>query len=309
MGKRERGGRWVENPEDIGEVSDPNFVRLPDPRSLFAFRADRMRSLAAGNPLGDYLTFLAALASAQHALATGLPDPPAFAPDLLATRIGAAVPPLAPDLLGDESGRFNVLLTGLLDGVELAAAPEAARHACAQVGRMPWPERLQTAEAIFTGSYPAEHLAETVFIASALQVFLASHAAALPANRLKAVGDGVCPACGSAPVASMIVSWPSASRVRYCACSLCQTLWNSVRIKCTSCGSTKQIAYYSSEQLPATVAVETCGVCRCYIKHFGRHQDPALDPVADDIASFGLDVKIREDGFRPGGINPLMISG
>jgi FdhE protein len=159
------------------------------------------------------------------------------------------------------------------------------------------------------GTYPADQLAASLFVASGLQVFLAGHAAALPASRLKPVGDGVCPACGSAPVASMVVSWPGANRVRYCCCSLCQTMWNYVRIKCTSCGSTEKIAYYTAEGLPETITVETCGACRCYIKHLHRHRDPELEPVADDIASFGLDLKIREDGFRPGGVNPLSISG
>ncbi len=81
-----------------------------------------------------------------------------------------------------------------------------------------------------------------------------------------------------------------------------------MRIKCKSCGSTEKIAYYKAEHLPETIAVETCGMCRCYIKHLHKHLDPQLEPVADDIASFGLDLKIREDGFRPGGVNPLFIS-
>ncbi len=76
------------------------------------------------------------------------------------------------------------------------------------------------------GSYPVERLAESLFVASALQVLLARRAAALPALRLRPVGDGVCPVCGSAPLASMVVSWPGANRVRYCCCSLCQTMWN-----------------------------------------------------------------------------------
>ncbi len=77
MGKRERGGRWVENPEDIGEVSDLNLVRLPEPSLLFATRAERLRAVAEGNALGDYLRFLAVLGSAQHDAATAMPVSPA----------------------------------------------------------------------------------------------------------------------------------------------------------------------------------------------------------------------------------------
>ena len=57
------------------------------------------------------------------------------------------------------------------------------------------------------------------------------------------VGDGVCPACGGAPVASVVVGWQGAHGTRFCACSLCATQWHEVRIKCVLCGSTKGIAY------------------------------------------------------------------
>ncbi|MBV8574229.1 MAG: formate dehydrogenase accessory protein FdhE, partial [Acetobacteraceae bacterium] len=48
--------------------------------------------------------------------------------------------------------------------------------------------------------------------------------------------------------------------------------------------------------------------CRCYIKHLQQQRDPALEPFADDIASYGLDLLLREQGFRRGGINPLFIA-
>ena len=308
MGKRERGGRWVENPEEIGDVSDPNFVRLPDARSLFAARADRFLTLADGHPLGDYLRFLSSLARAQHRAACASPEVPPPDPDLLATRIGAEMPPLAPDLLVRDVAGFAAALGGVLAALDAAALPDAAREAAERVAVAPPADIAALAETLLMGSYPADRLGEAVFVAAALQVFLARHAAMLPGERLRPVGDGVCPACGSAPVASMIVSFPGASRTRYCACSLCQTLWNYVRIKCTSCGSTEKIAYFSADEIGADAAVETCGVCRCYIKHIHKDRVQAMDPVADDVASFGLDLLIREDDFRPGGVNPLFIA-
>jgi FdhE protein len=82
-----------------------------------------------------------------------------------------------------------------------------------------------------------------------------------------------------------------------------------VRIKCTACGSTEGIAYYTIEDQPATIGIETCGVCRCYIKHMQQHEDAALDPVADDIASYALDLLAADQQFRRAGINPLFLTG
>jgi FdhE protein len=43
------------------------------------------------------------------------------------------------------------------------------------------------------------------------------------------------------------------------------------------------------------------------MKVLNRQKDAALDPVADDVATLGLDLLVRELGFRRGGINPFLI--
>jgi formate dehydrogenase maturation protein FdhE len=35
--------------------------------------------------------------------------------------------------------------------------------------------------------------------------------------------------------------------------------------------------------------------------------DPDADPVADDVASLGLDLLVRETGFRRGAVNPFLL--
>ncbi|TXM82201.1 formate dehydrogenase accessory protein FdhE, partial [Methylobacterium sp. WL116] len=135
-----------------------------------------------------------------------------------------------------------------------------------------------------------------------------SLAARLDRSALKPVADGVCPACGGAPVASLIVAWTPADKARYLACSLCGSQWNHVRIRCTACGSGEAITYQSLDELSKDIQVETCGTCHSYIKHLHQHRDPALDPVADDVASYGLDLKIAEDGFHKAGLNPLFVT-
>ena len=54
-------------------------IRLPQPTNLFADRAARLAQKAEGNPIGDYLRFLARLVRAQQQAAatvqTAAPDP------------------------------------------------------------------------------------------------------------------------------------------------------------------------------------------------------------------------------------------
>lgn len=295
-----------ENPENIGEVSGPVFVRLPDPLSVFALRADRLRAVAEGNLLADYLRFLSTVAAAQDAAAHALPDPRKLDSVELEARFAAGMPPLSLELLQQDS-EFVATLDWLLHRLTVENMPDAAKKARHGVLSMSETERIALANSIFGGAYPADRLAEGLFVAAALQVHLARCANRLPASGLKPVGDGVCPACGSAPVASLVVGWRGANQARYCCCSLCGTMWNYVRIKCTSCGSTERIAYSTIEHGSQDITAETCAKCSCYIKHLRQYRDPALEPFADDVASFALDLLLREEGLHRGGINPLFI--
>jgi len=38
-----------------------------------------------------------------------------------------------------------------------------------------------------------------------------------------------------------------------------------------------------------------------------QQNDRFLDPIADDVATLGLDLLVRELGFRRGGVNPFLI--
>jgi hypothetical protein len=142
----------------------------------------------------------------------------------------------------------------------------------------------------------------TLFVAAALQVHFARQAAHLNSKDLVPVGNGVCPACGAPPVASMVVGWQGAHNTRFCACSLCSTQWNYVRIKCTLCGSTDAISYKQIEDGDKLVRAETCDSCRGYVKILQQLDNPAIDPVADDAASLALDLLVRELGYRRGAV-------
>jgi FdhE protein len=285
----------------IGQVSDPDFVQLPDPAAMFAKRANRLRVLAEDHPLGPFLKFLAGIVDVQQAAVAALPPvalPPA---DRLAQRLEHGMPPLAADSLCEGSG-FADTLAFVAGRAGLADAPDAAEQARVRLLLLPAPARLTLAEDLLAGSYHVEQLAETLYVAAALQVHLARLAARLDPSRLKPVGDGVCPACGGGAVASMIV----ASRARYCCCALCGTLWNHVRIKCTACAATVGIAYYAIEGGSQDSTVETCKTCQTYIKHLHQQRNAAIDFLADDLATFALDSLARDSGFRRATPNPFL---
>lgn len=294
------------DPTAIGEVSAPPFVRLPRPRQLFAERAARLRMLAQGGAeLAPYLDFLAALAEVQSAIQDSLPelDPPDEATCARARAFN--MPPIDRNMFAVEAA-FETL-DQLVKRASSIEQPAMAAEALDRLMRAGPPERGNMMRNVLADAIPVETLAEHVLVAAALQVDFARLAAHLDAKSLVPVADGACPACGAPPVSSLIVGWHGAHGSRFCACSLCGTLWNHVRIKCTLCGSTEGIGYQEIEGGPGTVKAETCDKCGCYVKILHQHKDPGLEAVADDVATLGLDMLMRDGGYRRGSFNPFLI--
>ena len=202
---------------------------------------------------------------------------------------------------------FNATLNCLLTLARDIDMPEPAHAALARTTSAQAAARDAMVRAVLTDAIPVEALADLLFMAAALQVHFARRAARLDGRRLVPVGDGACPACGAPPVSSAVVGWLGAENTRFCACSLCGTLWNYVRIKCTLCGSTKGITYRQVEQSDGLVRAETCDTCRGYVKILQQQENPALDPVADDVATLALDLLVRTLGYRRGAVNPFLL--
>lgn len=296
------------DPSRIGGVAEAPFVRLPDPATLFAARARRFQAVAEGHTMADYLRFLAVVVEAQADAVIAVPPPAGIPAAQLALRSEHAMPPISADQVRGSQDLMAVL-DWLLDHVVLDAAPEAARDAAANVRAMASETRFDLAADILEGAYPIDTVAESLFVAAALQVHLTRLASGLNAAAVQPPAEGVCPACGGVPVSSMVVGWTQANKARYCACSLCGTLWNHVRVKCTACGATDGMAYSTIEGGSQTVGIETCSTCKSYIKHLQQHAEPQLDPVADDVASYALDLLAREQDFRRSSLNPLFLIG
>jgi FdhE protein len=183
-----------------------------------------------------------------------------------------------------------------------------------RVGSVPWPDADRSGppltiagcvDAVLNEAVPADAIAEHIIINAALQ----SHFARLAAEPrpLAALGDYVCPFCGGPPASSAIVGWAGIDRLRYATCALCATRWNAVRVKCLACSSTKGIHYQTIEGIADTIKAECCDECQCYVKIMAEDEHPELDPIADDVASLGLDLLVREAGYRRAGMNPFLL--
>jgi FdhE protein len=290
---------------DIGEVAAPPFVRLPVPQAMFAERATRLKVLASDHALADALAFFAAIAEAQHAVQSGL-EPPAPSPSAaVAQALEHGMPPLnrytwAPDR---DFRTITQRLASEMAGCAMPASAEASRGMAASADDDlldRWATDLLAAEA------PAEAAGPAVFVGAALQVHFARLASTLDADTLRPIGHGACPCCGSPPVASAVVGWAGGQGARFLFCALCGAAWNYIRIKCAACGSTKGIAYYGFEGEGDLVKAETCESCRAYLKVFQQHKTVAAEPHADDLATLGLDLRLREAGWRRLGANLLL---
>lgn len=293
-------------PMNIGEESVAAFAVLPDASSLFATRAKRFQAVAAGNPLAAYLTFLSGLSQAQHDIQKDLP--PIVLPDEehIDQAIDNGMPPLpAAGLALDDVAALTV--DRLLQQVATLPAPSSTKATLdALVSADADIRRAIVAEALTTTPEPGD-TAQRALVLAGLQVHFALLASRLDARRLKRITDGVCPACGSAPVSSSVVGWPKSHNTRFCTCSLCSTMWHVVRVKCVLCSSTEGISYHTVEGGPAHVKAETCEVCRRYVKILYQVKDHMLEPVADDVATLGLDMLMGEDGWQRGSSNPFLL--
>jgi FdhE protein len=292
------------DPSVIGGVPKPPFARLPDPASLFARRSARFRALAVSD-LAPYLEFLAAVADAQDAIVPALPEPERPSAEVSARARQFAMPPLDRNAFAPNAAVRDTCRR-LFDALAAVAKPEAAEAALGRVRGADDRTLDAMIAAVLTDSVLAVDVAEHVYVAAALQVHFARLASRLDVAALAPVAVGVCPCCGGAPVVSMVVGWYGAEGARYAACALCSTLWNEVRVKCLACGSTKGIGLQEVEGQGRTAKAETCDECGGYVKVLYQDKDAGIEPLADDVASLGLDQLMNGGAYRRAGVNPFL---
>lgn len=300
-------GKWT-GPSHAG-VKAPDPILLPDPAKRFAATARRLEQLAAGHPMEAWLRFLATLAQAQQMVASTLAPAATLDAAAVAQAVEARLPPLAADgHRRDASWRDGLAL--LLERIDRTGLPPAALDVIEALRDSDAATQERLADQFLRGGLAAGDAGAAIYVAAALQVYFTCSAARLKADDLRLLEErGLCPCCGSPPVAGLITASGSTPGTRYLYCSLCSTAWNHVRAVCITCGGTRQLSLHAIDGDPGLVKAETCGECHTYAKSLYQLQDMQADPYADDLASLGLDILVGEAGFARHAPNPLLLVG
>jgi|SRR5882724_7010539 len=298
--------------EAFAERSVPR-VRLPDPARLFTRRAQRLRTLAEKHSLGDYLRLMATLVEGQQVALDALRA--ALVSEQFAGQLGPQIElahdhrmPLLAAAGWPRQERWRDILGELCTAAAGAAGfPAGVRSVCERILASPAAQIEAQADLLLAARTAGVDAQAAPFVMAALQVYWTAMASSLSSNNVRPIDvPGVCPLCGTLPVASIVRSDKRSPGYRYLQCGLCATEWHMVRITCSQCQANEGIAYHSIEGGPAAVRAESCGQCHTYRKILYQEQDPEVEPVADDLASLALDLLMTEAGFHRGSGNPLL---
>ncbi len=291
-----------------GQIPDIPAFR-PVPADVFAERGERLRTLAPGHALEPYLRFAAALSRAQAEVLRSLPQLPVPDEHTQAHCREHGLPPLS--VHGHRRDpAWHAALAELTARVDSAAISAQAAEIVKRV-RSADEGKLEAAAAdLFAGAYTELDPGEAPFIAAALQVYWAKMALQLGERAgSQPAQTGLCPVCGSHPLASIVRIGGAAQGLRYLVCSLCAAEWHLVRVKCSACSSTKGISYLGLESGSEAVKAECCDECKTYLKIFYLEKDTSIVPAADDLATLSLDLLVDQEGYNRIGPNMLFVPG
>ncbi len=322
----------IMSPEEISAragAAPVQALRLPDGATVFAERALRLRQLAAGHAMRDFLIFMADLAQAQHLTLNGmsvLRDLPLPSAARLAAARAVGLPPL-PAVDWPRNPSWQRCLHALVEELlPRAPAPAQLTLKSLREAAPDWLERQ--ADCLLTGVMHGLDMGAAPLVAAALQCYWTAlvqqtavryqqpeQPAFMPTE-----DSTLCPCCGSRPTASITRQVGDVAGQRYLHCSLCSAEWHRVRIQCAHCGSGQGLAYHQLEAgegqaMPATgatlgaVQAESCEACGHYLKIFHTERDPFVEPAADDLASVTLDLLVSDTGLRRYGVNLMLLFG
>ncbi|WP_118987626.1 formate dehydrogenase accessory protein FdhE [Photorhabdus sp. CRCIA-P01] len=273
-------------------------------RNLYPRRAERLQQLAEESPLADYLNFSAQVAQAQQKMLHDNPLKMEIA-DILEKSVIEGKPPLDCKTF-QRTEHWQKLLHSLI--AELL--PDASEHINAVLDNLEKAseqELEQMADALLKNEFSKVSPEKALFIWAALSLYWAQMANQIPGKARAEYGEHrqFCPVCNSMPVSS-VVQIGTTSGLRYLHCSLCESEWHVVRVKCSNCEQTRDLNYWSLDSEQAAVKAESCGDCGSYLKILYQEKDPKVEAVADDLASLILDAKMEEEGFARSSINPFL---
>ena len=287
-------------------------VVLPIRGNVFAERAARFATIAGGNAMADYLSLMASVARAQQSALDARAGEIVPEAALAASR-DYGMPPLSAQSFA-RSHEWRADLSDVLDRVRAHVTDHVA-SVLDQLAAVDDRTLEELADRVLAGTSPDSEAAMAPFIGAALQTYFTRLAAALDVALVEHCDvASICPACASRPVASVLRVGGDQANLRYLVCSLCATEWNVSRIQCTSCESEKSVKYLALQaagdtRIETAARAETCDECKSYLKIFCQEKDPNLEPMADDLATLALDLRVDEQGYTRSGPNLLFHPG
>lgn len=290
--------------EPSGGVQHVTPLLLPQLTQHYQKRTERLLELAADHPMGDYLEFTAAITAAQQQLLDEFPLPDSANARL---ELDGSAPLACSKLQRDEYWRQ--LLSRLIEQLRPVATPEALAVLDELQGSSV--EQLETlADQLLAGDFASVGSARALFLWSALSLYWTQLAARLPLEASAELGEQrqFCPVCASSPSASVVLGGDQ-NGLRYLHCSLCESRWHMVRIKCSNCEQAEKLEYFSLETKDAPLKAESCGECMSYLKVLYLDRAGHQEVYADDLASLALDADVENAGFARSGFNPLLLPG
>ncbi|MFZ4759701.1 MAG: formate dehydrogenase accessory protein FdhE [Burkholderiaceae bacterium] len=304
-----------------GEI---DFLAWPDRGTVFAVRAMRLRQLARGHAMGDFLGFVAELSLAQQAALDAFPEVP-LPDDAAIDRARLRQAPPLPAADWSRAPAWRDALRSIATAVRMAGG-EPARRVVDDLLAADAAVLESQADALLDGTSAGLDLASAPLVGAALQVYW-THLALALSTRTAGAGRAIgriadetrCPACGSAPVASLTRSSGESLGQRFLQCSLCSLQWHLLRSKCPHCLASDGLAFQSldpadlpegeSRAAQAAVQAESCDRCGHYLKIVHADRDPHVDAVADDLASVTLDLLVAQTGLKRHGVNLMLLFG
>lgn len=284
-------------------------IKLPVLASVFSDRAARLRYLATDHPLRDYLALMAHLCEAQqHVLSIYR-----HLPGVDETRVTLAQTHAMPPLQAVGWQR-NVVWLDMLRHIvkymaDLPDIPVPARDICHSLHERAGqhPDLVEQLADVILADLECDDKVSAPFVMASLQAYWTILVAEFDIDQLPVVSPfGLCPLCGSLPVASLVRVGGQEDGCRYLCCSLCSAQWHLVRVTCSHCEDTEFISFRSIEGNSEAIKAESCDKCGSYRKIFYQHKDPLVDAVADDLASMTLDIMMGEAGYSRTSGNPLL---
>jgi FdhE protein len=283
-----------------GSLGAAAYLRPHPGPALFSRRAARFEALAPGHAAGEYLAFLARVATAQHEAAERLwaGPPPRLPPSTPGGR------PL--DAAGPRPASWLAALTGLLASLEPAPLPGPARATLRRLADLPTGALEGLADRVLAGALRPGEVAEAPLVGAALQVAFGDLASRRGAGTVPRADDEGCPVCGFPPVTGLVLG---DDKLRYLTCGLCASQWHHTRVQCTRCRSAARLSYLVQEGSDGAAKAEVCEGCHAYLKLIYLEERPGLDPWADDLATLPLDLLVAERGLERLGVNLLLAAG